>query len=124
MDLSTITGLLAALLLPTFAINYIVQNYLDKQDWWNKLTAGSQALYELLASIVVAIAAYAALHLIPTDIFIQLQPIYQIIYMIVSAWLGGQIGHQVFIRGELRAARISAEVCKIEVEIKQLRPNG
>lgn len=124
MDLSTITGLLSALIFPVFAINYLVQNYLDNQTWWQNIPQGRQSLIEMLAATVIAVASYFVLHTVPGDVFTQLQPIYQIIYMIVSAWLGGQIGHQIFVRGARNMARIDAEVARISRDIKTLLPNG
>lgn len=127
MDLSTVTGLLSALIFPVFAINYLVQNYLDNQTWWRNIPQSRQSLYELLAALLISVVAYVALHLlpdVPTTWLTQINALYPILYAIVSAWLGGQIGHQVFVRGARNMARIDAEVAKIAQNMKTLLPNG
>jgi len=110
MDISTIGGLLAALLLPVGAIGWFVSHFLDNSKWWADLPAATKSGAVLVSSLILGIAAYAVLHTVPGTVLDQLQPLYAVVYSIIAAWVAQYVQHQNALarkdRKEIRAAQI------------------
>lgn len=109
-DLTTLVGLLTSLLLPVGAIAWFVSNFLENVPWWVGLSATVKSGALLVASLIVGALAYTVLHNVPGTVLDQLQPLYALVYSIVTAWLAMQVQHQNFevrkSRKEVRAAQL------------------
>lgn len=110
MDLSTLGGLLAALLLPVGAIGWIVSHFLDNAKWWQALTPAVKSALVLVSSLIVGGAAYAVLHTVPGTVLDQLQPLYGVIYAIVTAWIAQYVQHQNLLARKDRKAIRKAQI--------------
>lgn len=112
MDFSTLSGLLASLLLPVFAINWFVSHFLDNLPTWEALDSQVKSVITLVASIVVGLVAYAILHTVPGTVLDQLQPVYAVIYAIIAAWIAGQAQHQ---NGITQANKKAVQAAQIRI---------
>ncbi len=74
-----------------YAVGWIVANFLEKMDWWNKLPPSVKWVIPPVLSVVVAFLSQLLLK--QEIILAQLQPYFALIVMVLLNYLGLQAGH-------------------------------
>ena len=105
MDLSQLSNLIIFATTPA-AVSLILSNVLDNIPEFVALSGQVKSLLVLALSIVLGIVAYIISNNVSPDLLAKIQPYYSIVFVMVSAWLSGQIAHQFNIRGQLTKAKI------------------
>ncbi len=126
----------AAFIGTPFFVNWIISNFLDQLPQWNNWTSsgGKRAITLGLAIGLGLLSSALVNSIIPglsPDMLLKLQSIFAVIAAAVSAWLAGDIQHNVVGPwASARRARLVARKMQFTIEVKSLRdgksllPNG
>jgi len=68
---------------------------LERIPAFQALTSAAKSWLTLALTVVIALAAWAALTYIPPELMAQVAPIFTVVAGVVVAWLGTQAGHAV-----------------------------
>jgi len=131
MDLSTIVGFIVFLGSPA-ALNWIISNFLDKLpagSWWAKLTDTQKAAAEFVIGLVLSAASWALIHFVTPDFWARYQPEFAVIFAFISAWIGGQIQHTLFLKAQFvkderknSLALYHAQIAEVNARLAQIKP--
>lgn len=91
MDLSAFIVFIGT---PVFA-DYIISNVLDQIPAFVNLKGQVKAIITLALSVILGLVSYYLTQTLTPATIAQLQPIFAVISAMVTAWLAGQIQHEI-----------------------------